>query len=73
VSIYNAPDYIKQRLIIGDTMEDQRQETVDQIRKSIAAMSPAEKRGLSPAAIEKALAKIETQLTMAESSKHGNR
>lgn len=73
MSIYNAPDYIKQRLIIGDTMEDQTQETIDQIRKSIAeGDSPLFSAGLI-AAIEKALAKIETQLTMAESSKHGNR
>jgi len=72
VGIYDAPDYIKQRIIIGDTMQDQRQETIDQIRKSIAAMSPSEKRGLKPAAIEKALVKIESQLTILESSKNGN-
>ena len=40
----------------------ERKETIAAIREKIAAMSTREKRGLKPAAIEKALKKIEEQI-----------
>ena len=40
----------------------QRKDTIEAIRDLIANMTAREKRGLKPAAIEKALKKIEVQI-----------
>jgi len=62
MGIYRAPEYNKHILIMGEKMQDTRQETIKQIRQLIAGMSAREKRGLKPATIEKLLKQIEGQI-----------
>lgn len=65
MSIYHAPEYIKQRIVMGEKMKekiDSRVTTIAQIRELIDNMSAKEKRGLKPATIEKLLKQIEEQI-----------